>query len=73
MLFGYFQSYKYFQDNFDKILEIINIESFKKKIREKNKELFVGDTISMHFTETFMITCPKHGGYQYLVTAMDNL
>jgi len=49
MLFGYFQSYKYFQDNLDKILEIIKIESFKKTIHEKNKELFVGNTISMHF------------------------
>ena len=49
MLFGYFQSYKYFQDNFDKILEIIKIEEFKKTIREKNKGLFIDDTISMHF------------------------
>lgn len=49
MLFGYFQSYKYFNDYFDKILEIIKIESFKKTIREKNIELFTNDTISMHF------------------------
>lgn len=49
MLFGYFQSYKYFQDNFDKISEIIKIERFKNIILEKNKDLFIYETISMHF------------------------
>ena len=49
MLFGYFQSYKYFQANFDKISEIIKIEHFKKEIRDKNKTLFTNDTVSMHF------------------------
>lgn len=49
MLTGYFQSYKYFQDQFDSIAEIININLFQKKIKEQYKDILIGDTISMHF------------------------
>jgi len=42
ILFGYFQSYKYFEDNFDEICKIINLNQFKK-------ELPINNTISMHF------------------------
>jgi hypothetical protein len=51
MVFGYFQSYKYFQDNYEMIIRIIGLEMSKTKLLEKlhvNREL-LENTISMHF------------------------
>lgn len=51
VLFGYFQSYKYFENYFQKIYEILDIESFKIKVQKKSgftpEQLTT--TSSMHF------------------------
>ena len=50
-IYGYFQSYKYIQDNFLPICKLLDIYSMKKEVLEKynitNEEL--KNTISMHF------------------------
>ena len=51
MISGYFQSYKYFQDNYDIITKMINIEMSKSMLLNKiqlNDEL-LKNIISMHF------------------------
>lgn len=50
-LFGYFQSYKYFDENIDKILELIKFRDIQNEIKEENPKYFSKDTykISMHF------------------------
>ena len=51
MLYGYFQSYKYFQDNFSTICKLINLEVMKNNVLDKlnlSKSYF-NNTISMHF------------------------
>jgi len=51
LLYGYFQSYKYFQKNYNTICKLINLETMKQKLFEKlnfNKESLF-NTISMHF------------------------
>ena len=45
-LFGYFQSYKYFEHNMKKILDFLEIESLKRKYEEKYD---YNKTISLHF------------------------
>ncbi len=47
-LFGYFQSYKYFDDDFKTISKMIGINAFKDKVIEKC-QLPVQDYISLHF------------------------
>ena len=47
-LFGYFQSYKYFEDNFKTISKMIGIDAFKVQVIEKC-QLEVQDYISIHF------------------------
>lgn len=51
MLVGYFQSYKYFQDNYDTICKIIGIENLKTQIIIKNKffNSSFENSISIHF------------------------
>jgi hypothetical protein len=46
-LFGYFQSYKYFQDQYDKIYKLLHLEEKKNVIRDKFGPF--EDTISLHF------------------------
>jgi hypothetical protein len=46
LLYGYFQSYKYFEENYTTICKLIGIEKMKNKLIEK---LQVNNTISMHF------------------------
>jgi hypothetical protein len=51
VLYGYFQSYKYFQNHYDMICRIIGLEALKQNVAHKNnfsKEEFER-TISMHF------------------------
>lgn len=48
-LFGYFQSYKYFESNSKVIIRILNIDKCKEKIMEKNGFQDFNKTISMHF------------------------
>lgn len=51
MLVGYFQSYKYFQDNYDNICKMIGIDNLKKEtiIRNKFSNYSFENTISVHF------------------------
>lgn len=51
MLFGYFQSYKYFNDNYDTICRMINIDKLKETLLQKLNFTpgFLDNTISMHF------------------------
>ena len=44
---GYFQSYKYFQDNYKLIYDIVGIDKFREKIASKIDKTI--DTISLHF------------------------
>lgn len=46
--FGYFQSYKYFQHNFEKISDLLDFSSHKKEIL-KNNPLDYKNMISIHF------------------------
>lgn len=47
-MYGYFQSFKYFEENLSKILKIINLDNKKKNIRDKYFN-YNGLTISLHF------------------------
>jgi len=51
MLHGYFQSYKYFEKNFNAIYNVIGIKNMTKKIHKKMfiSNSFFDNTISMHF------------------------
>lgn len=48
MLFGYFQSYKYFENEFDHICKIIRLEEKKNLVREK-MNYDISKCISLHF------------------------
>lgn len=51
LIYGYFQSYKYFKDNFETIYRLLGIELIKSKLLNKlefnNEEL--NNVVSMHF------------------------
>jgi len=51
MLYGYFQSYKYFEKEFASIISLIGLRKWQKQIRDEFPILFSKDThyISMHF------------------------
>ena len=44
---GYFQSYKYFQDNYNLVYDIVGIDKFREKFASKIDK--TNDTISLHF------------------------
>lgn len=50
-LFGYYQSYKYFEYQYENIIKLIGLKERKTQIFEKNKALFIGNKkpISLHF------------------------
>ena len=50
-VFGYFQSYKYFDQQYDKIIKLIRLDKQKQEIREKHEKYFNSGKklISMHF------------------------
>ena len=49
-IFGYFQSYKYFDQQYDNIIKLISLEKQKQEIREKYARYFNGKKlISIHF------------------------
>lgn len=60
MLEGYFQSYKYFNNFRDEILEIFRLPKNKQKIVNKIynsiSNLFEGESVSMHFRRTDYVT-----------------
>jgi len=47
-LFGYFQSYKYFEEQYDQIYEFLKIDEKKAPVKEKQK-IYYENTISLHF------------------------
>jgi len=47
-LYGYFQSYKYFQDNYDTICKLINLQKQKDRIVYKYMQNYTS-LVSMHF------------------------
>jgi len=50
-LYGYFQSYKYFEKNFEVIYKLLNINNIKNQIKNKLEynSNFYNETVSMHF------------------------
>ena len=50
-LFGYFQSYKYFEDQYEKIIRLIQLRNQQEMCKEKYNNYFINDrnTISLHF------------------------
>lgn len=46
---GYFQSPKYFENYYKSIIELIELDKHKAKIKEKYKEYFTNKIISLHF------------------------
>jgi hypothetical protein len=49
MLYGYFQSYKYFETNYKLICRIIGLEQMKEVLLQKLNYDFLDNTISLHF------------------------
>jgi len=51
MLYGYFQSYKYFEHHYLTICKLINLESMKNNVLDKLNlsQLYLKNTISIHF------------------------
>ena len=49
MLYGYFQSYKYFQDKYEKICELIGLENMKQTLLQKININTSNINVSMHF------------------------
>ena len=51
MLYGYFQSYKYFQDNYNMIIRLIGLETKKETLKKKLNltNEYLKNTISIHF------------------------
>ena len=46
---GYFQSYRYFEHNYEQIIEIMGLRKKQKDIREEYSEMLKGKTIALHF------------------------
>ena len=49
ILMGYFQSYKYFENEADEILKRMNIDIHQHTVSNEFSELLKGNTVSMHF------------------------
>lgn len=49
ILFGYFQSYKYFQEQYFTIKEFFGIEQMKREVSQKTDITDFNNTISLHF------------------------
>jgi hypothetical protein len=48
-LYGYFQSYKYFQNNYELICRLLNIEKQKETVSKTITDFHLQNTVSMHF------------------------
>lgn len=61
-MFGYFQSYKYFEDNYDNIIKFIKLEELKEECKNKYNIYFNGDNelISLHFRLGDYKTCSDY-------------
>lgn len=50
ILDGYYQSYKYFENDIDFIYQQISLKDFQQQVKDKSASYFTGDTnVSMHF------------------------
>ena len=49
MLNGYFQSYKYFDENKEQICKLLNIQKYKNQINSRFEENYFQNVISLHF------------------------
>lgn len=49
MLYGYYQSYKYFENNYDMICNMISLEQKKEIVKSKYNYYDFNDSVSMHF------------------------
>jgi hypothetical protein len=67
MLYGYFQSYKYFQDNYNIIIRLIGLETKKETLKKKLNltNEYLKNTISIHFR---IGDCKKIQQYHPLTT-----
>jgi hypothetical protein len=48
-LYGYFQSYKYFQNHYETIYKMLDIEKQKKTVSKSHSDFYLKNTVSMHF------------------------
>ena len=48
-LYGYFQSYKYFQDNYDLIYRLLDIKKQKETVIKSSTNFQIQNTVSIHF------------------------
>jgi len=46
---GYFQSYKYFQNHYETIFKMIDIEKQKNTVSKSHGDFYLKNTVSMHF------------------------
>jgi len=60
MIHGYFQSYKYFENEFENIMDIMQYNKFKIRVRQKVPYLDFDDSISMHFRLGDYKNLPNH-------------
>jgi len=60
-IFGYFQSYKYFQDQQELIYRFIKLQETQTEIREKTKEKYdYANTVALHFRVGDYKNLPNH-------------
>ena len=60
MLFGYFQSYKYFKNEYEKIIKIIKLREKQDEVFKKYNQYFQNDVISLHFRLGDYLTNAAH-------------
>ena len=74
---GYFQSPKYFESNYQYIINLIDLDKLKQEIKEKYKEYFNNNKIiSLHFRIGDYIKKPDYHvilNSEYYITALNNI
>lgn len=48
-ILGFFQSYKYFEDKYNEICQLIDIDRYRDEVKEKYRNYYEKETISIHF------------------------
>lgn len=80
---GYFQSYKYFEHNYENIMQALKMREKKQVVYDRNKELFKKKTIAIHFRMGDYVSIQGHhpvmkkqyyeDALAYLETRLDNI
>ena len=73
---GYFQSPKYFENNFKSIIELIELDKQNAEIKEKYKEYLSNKVISLHFRIGDYIKKPDYHlilNNEYYINAIKNI